>query len=195
MLLFCIFWYTLDQYWSIFFINFEKSSTFQFLFINSIFFAFNLSCHVACCAKTSLYLKNPLSFWNRLAYRLPIDTLSEYPELWLQQTRGILSMNSPNISALKKEESQTWGEMFWTKTESSHFVDSSSGKKRVHKKWGLCFFHSISPHVLDSVFFQSLNVWTILEQTSSFLLEPGFWILSKGVKRQPVQGQPWQNST
>ena len=44
-------------------------------------------------------------------YRLPIDTLSEYPEPWFQQTRGILSLSSPNISGLKKTESQTWGEM------------------------------------------------------------------------------------
>ena len=27
------------------------------------------------------------------------------------------------------------------------------------------------------------------------MLEPGFWILTKGVKRQPVQGQPRPNST
>ena len=43
------------------------------------------------------------------------------------------------------------------------------------------------PHVLDSVFFPSLNVWTTLGQTSSFLLEPGFWILIKGRIKKNVQ--------
>ena len=31
---------------------------------------------------------------------------------------------------------------------------------------------------------------TTLGKNSLFLLEPGFWILTKGVKRQPLQGQP-----
>ena len=42
-------------------------------------------------------------------YRLPIDTHSEYPEPWLQQTRGILSLSSPNISVLKKHSPRHGG--------------------------------------------------------------------------------------
>ena len=70
MLLFCIFWYTLEQYWYFFwqkiefqkiqispiinlcfpFMNLETSLTRQFLFINSIFFCIQpvMSCRILC---------------------------------------------------------------------------------------------------------------------------------------------------
>ena len=98
-------------------------------------------------------------------YRLPFDNLSEYPEPWLQQTRVSLSLSSPKIS-----ESQTWGEEL-EKTESTKSEDS---------------FFAAFPPMSGTLFFQSGNVWTTLGQTSSCLLEPGFWILTKSVKRQPV---------
>ena len=46
--------------------------------------------------------ERPDFFWI-----ITLPYLSEYPEPWLQQPRGILSLSSPNISALKKTESQT----------------------------------------------------------------------------------------
>ena len=54
-----------------------------------------------------------------------MGTHSEYIEPWLQQTRGILSLNSSNISALKNRVSDM-GENAVNKTESSHFVDHMS---------------------------------------------------------------------
>ena len=63
------------------------------------------------------------------------------------------------MSALKKTESQTWGGNAVKKTESQVFVDSvffRAGKTQSPQKVGTpFFFHSISPHVWDSVFFQS----------------------------------------
>ena len=54
--------------------------------------------------------------WSGLKpYRLPFDTLSEYPEPWLQETWG---------SSEKKTESQTWGRNAVKIPESSLFVDS-----------------------------------------------------------------------
>jgi hypothetical protein len=58
-------------------------------------------------------------------YRLPFDILSEYPEPWLQHTRGCRSQSSPIISPLKKNpESQAsgGGKCFEKKTDSSLFV-------------------------------------------------------------------------
>ena len=62
-------------------------------------------------------------------------------------------------------------------------------KTRVNKKWGLFFPQHPPPHFCDYVWIQSWNARTTLGQTFPRLLEPGFWILTKGVNRQPVQGQ------
>ena len=70
----------------------------------------------------------------------------------------------------------------WKKTETKKFLDS-------------ILFWAISPRCLGLFFFQSWNFRTTLGQTSPCLLEPGFWILTKGIKRQPVRHQTRPNST
>ena len=59
---------------------------------------------------------------------------------------------------------------------------------------GTLFFSEHFPPCLGLCFFQSWNFLTTLGQTSSCLLEPGFWILTKGVKRQPVRHQTYSPS-
>ena len=63
------------------------------------------------------------------------------------------------------------------------------------EKW--CEFLDFSPfppHVWDSMFFTTLKKQSSLSLTSWHFSGPGFWILTKGVKRHPVRGQPCQNS-
>ena len=98
----------------------------------------------------------------------------------------------------KKTESQTWGRNALKKNRVLTFCGLcfflELEKNKVHKKWGLCFFTAFPPNVWDSVFFQSWNVRTTVGKMSSCLMEPGFWILTKGVKRQLVRGQTRPNS-
>ena len=66
------------------------------------------------------------------------------------------------FSALKKTESQTWG---GNADPVPVFVDSvfsSSGKNRIHKKWGLFFFHGISPPCLGLCFFFRAEIFGLL---------------------------------
>ena len=45
-----------------------------------------------------------------------------------------------------------------------------------------------------SSFFRTLKKQSSLSLTSWHFSGPGFWILTKGIKRHPVRGQPCQNS-
>ena len=98
----------------------------------------------------------------------------------------------------KKTESQTWGENALKKNRVPTFhrlcFFSELEKNRVKEMWGLCFFHSISPYVWDSVFIRSLKVISPLLTPSWNFSGPRFWILTKGVIRQPVRGLPCPNS-
>ena len=69
------------------------------------------------------------------------------------------------------------GENAVNKTRVLTFCGLQLWKKRVHTKWGLCFFSQHLPPCLGLFFFPSLNVWTTPGQTSSFLLEPHFFLL------------------
>ena len=75
------------------------------------------------------------------------------------------------------------------------FFPALKKKQSPRNSWTQFFFEPFLPHVWDSVFFQSWNFRTTLGQTYPCLLEPGFWILTKGVKRQPVRHQTRPNST
>ena len=73
--------------------------------------------------------------------------------------------------------------MGWNAVKKLHFLGGFPDleKNAVHKKWGLCFFHSISLPCLGHVIFQSTNFWTPLSVTSSYMLEPGFYIWLPGI--------------
>ena len=90
---------------------------------------------------------------------MPLHARKPYPKPWLQHTRGSDGERSPKNFSSEKTESQTRGEMrckkngvptfrglcffqSWKKTESTKSKDSN-------------FFHSISPHVWDSVCFRA----------------------------------------
>ena len=60
---------------------------------------------------------------------------------------------------------------------------------------GLCFFFaSFLPHAWDSVFFRTLKLASPLSLTSWHFSESWFWIVTKGVKPQPVRYQTRPNS-
>ena len=107
-----------------------------------------------------------------------------------------------------------WTFQLWKKNRVPDMGGNALEKNWVPTFCGLCFFPELEktestksedsvffrafpppPHVWDFVFFQSWNFLTTLGQTSSCLLEPGFWILTKGVKRQPVRHQTRPNSS
>ena len=72
------------------------------------------------------------------------------------------------------------------KKQSPHFswtlFFSGSGKKQSPGEVGTLFFFTAFPsHVWDSVFFRAENFWTPLSVTSSYMLEPGFWIWLPGI--------------
>ena len=68
-------------------------------------------------------------------------------------------------------------------------------KKQSPRVLGLCFFsHHFPPHAWDSVFFRTLKLASPLSLTSWHFSESGFWILTKGVKPQPVRYQTRPNS-
>ena len=60
--------------------------------------------------------------------------------------------------------------------------------------WTLFFKNIISPHAWDSFFFRTLKLASPLSLTSWNFSVSGFWILTKGVKLQPVRGQTSPNS-
>ena len=96
----------------------------------------------------------------------------------------VTSRGVRKFSALKKTESQTWGGNAVKKNRVPTFLwlcfFLALEKNRVDEMWGLVFFHSISPHVWDSVFFHSWNGRTPLSPTSSCILELVFrlWLPS-----------------
>ena len=85
--------------------------------------------------------------------------------------RGLAS-----FSVLKKTECQAWG-------------GNGAGKKTESKNSWTLFFHTISPPCL-----RTLKLASPLSLTSWHFSETGFWILTKGVKPQPVRGQTSPNS-
>ena len=60
--------------------------------------------------------------------------------------------------------------------------------------WTLFFLEPLLPHVQDSIFFSELKFSDYSRTNFPCLLEPGFWTLTKGVKRQPVRHQTRPNS-
>ena len=110
-------------------------------------------------------------------YRLLLDTLSEYPEPW-----------SLKMSGSERER-------------SCQFQCSEKKQSPMHRGGGLVRTQEprtpILPHVWDSVVFRTLrltsSLFLTLSNTAIFSVS-GFWILTKGVKQQPVRGQPWPNS-
>ena len=91
-------------------------------------------------------------------WRLPSDTLSEYlkPYSWKRNQK----MRDSSFSVLKKTESQVLG---------GNCIKSP-------RVFWLCFF-------LQS---RTLKIASPLSLISWNFSGPGFWILTKGVKRQPV---------
>ena len=90
--------------------------------------------------------------------RLPFDTLSEYlkPCSW----KKIRNWEIPVLVFSKKQSPRYWGEIVWKVQE-----------------------------FLDSVFLlqtRTLKMASPLSLISWNFSGPGFWILTKGVKRQPV---------
>ena len=69
-------------------------------------------------------------------------------------------------------------------------------EKKLESKnsWTLFFSRPFPPHVWDSVFFQCTKTASALDTPSCNFSEPGFWILTKGGRRQPVVYQPYPNS-
>ena len=106
-------------------------------------------------------------------YRLPYDTLSEYPEPWSWKISGKGKERTYHFNDLKKTESQTRSE--------KNFLDSFFSPPFPPLYLGLCFFRSLQ--VISSLFIPSWN-----------FSGPKFWILTKGVIRQPLQVLPCPDS-
>ena len=85
---------------------------------------------------------------------MPLHARTPYPKPWLQHTRGSEGERSPQIfSSEKKQRTRHGGEMLWKKTEMlplQLWIKTESMKSGDSN-----FFHSISPHVWDFVFFRT----------------------------------------
>jgi hypothetical protein len=71
-----------------------------------------------------------------------------------------------------------------------------NGERKKHSPTtlGLCFFFTaFLPHVWDCFFSEHWKKQSSLSLTSWHFSGPGFWLVTKGVKQHPVQGQPCHN--
>ena len=111
----------------------------------------------------ALFLSNVFKMFGLVQIIMPLHARKPYPKPWLQHTRGSDRERSPKISALKKNRVPDMeGKCRQKKPESPLFVDSffsSSGKNRVHEKWGLST--AFPPHVWD-FFFSELKIVGLL---------------------------------
>ena len=123
-----------------------------------------------------------LFFWSKVLKKfgllqiiIPSDARKPYPKPLLKHKKR----------KWRREEfdfSPDMGGKCCAKKQSPHFswtmFFSSSG---VHKKWGLCFFHSNIPPCLGLWFFFIAEIFGLLSVTSSYMLQSGFRIWLPGI--------------
>ena len=108
----------------------------------------------------------------------PVQAATWHP-YWVSRT--------PILKSVRKWERENLPVLvLWKKQSPRH------GVKMVREKKNFCSHH-FSP-MSGTLFFRTLKLASSLSLTYRHFSGPGFWILTKGVKRQPVRGQPCQNS-
>ena len=112
-----------------------------------------------------------------IRYRLPLNTLSEYPEPWFWKISG-------------SERERTW-QFQCSEKNTRHGEETVRDKNRVQELL-LSFFHPIPLPCLGLVFFRTLKLTSPLFLSSWNFSGSGIWILTKGVNWQPVPGHPDQ---
>ena len=125
-----------------------------------------------------LNIRHLYGIWTGLTpYRLRLDTISEYPEPWFWKISGSEWERTCKLKCSEKNRVPDMGEKWCKKNRVQEFLDSGFFPAQFTPMPGTLFF------------FRTLKLASPLSLTSWNFSGSGFWILTKGVKRQPVRSQ------